>query len=276
MAAIETFFKKYGFMNYVERWESSDEPFAKFGAAVSSVDGLRINDQYSKTTWTNHICNDGKKDVKIYFTERKSTEFRNLMNMTLGQAVTEGWMSKLSLACVYNRVDNDYGVSLADHGHLKYGDVFTFNGDDYSVLYEMDYNWEGRLDRLKTLGLVTSDNTITRPFALARPPHVTQIGYSQQEDRKSFCINFVGDASSRQQLSDTWNSKAYLIPDTSTSLTLSKEGTHDTIVCTTDFTIAGIDGGDDIVVEPGRPIKLSSASRTVNAGRKGIIFHVWK
>ena len=276
MAAIETFYKKYGFLNYVERWEASDEPHGKFGTAPASVDGLRINDHFSKTTWTIHCQNDGKKDVKVFFTERKSTEFRNFMNMTVSQAVTEGFISKFSLACLYNRVDMDYGHSLSNDGDRKMGDLLTFNGDDFSVLYEMDYNWEGRLTRLKSLGLVTSDNTITRPFSLGRAPHVTEIGYSQQGDRKSFCLNFVGDASSRAQLSSSWNSKAYLIPDTSTSLTLTKAGTHDTIVCTSDFTIAGIDGGDDIVVEPGRPIKLSTASRTVNAGRKGIIFHVWK
>lgn len=276
MAAIETFYKKYGFLNYVERWEASDEPHGKFGTAPASVDGLRINDHYSKTTWTLHCAADGKNDVKVYFTERKATEFRNFMNMTASQAITEGFISKFTLACIWNRVDNDYGISMTDHGHLKMGDLVTFNGDDYSVLYEMDYNWEGRLTRLKNLGLVTSDNTITRPFSLGRPPHVTELGFSQQQDRKAFCINFVGDAATRAQLSANWNSKAYLIPDDTTSLTLTKAGTHDTIVCTTDFTIAGIDGGADIVVEPGRPIKLTSNTRTVNAGRKGIIFHVWK
>lgn len=276
MATTENLFKKYGFINFVERWEAADEPYAKFGSGAANVDGLRISDYYTKTPWVIHLCNDGKKDIKMYYTERKSTEFRNLMNMKLSQALTEGFMSKLSLACVYNRVDMDYGVSETTHADEKVGDLFTFNGDDYSVLYEMDYNWEGRLTRLKNLGLVTSDNTITRPFQLGRPYHVSQLGYSQQSDKKAFCINFVGDASTRDQLSASWNSKAYLIPDTSTSLTLTKAGTHDTIVCTSDFTIAGIDGGADITVEPGRPIKLTSDSRTVNAGRKGIIFHVWK
>ena len=272
----ESFYKKYGFFNFVTRWEEADEPYAKFGAGTAPVDGLRINDHYTKTIWVLHMCNDGKKDIKLYFTDRKSTEFRNLMDMKLNEAVTDGWISKFQLCCVYNHSDNEFGVSLSNDGNKKMRDVFTFNGDDYSLLYECDYNWDGRLDRLKTIGLVNSDNTIDNPFGFGRPPHVVQVGYYQNIDKRDICINFIGDVGTREQLSTNWNSKAYLVPDTSTSLTLTKQGTHDTLVFSTDFTIAGIDGGDDITVETGRPIKLSSATRTVNAGRRGVIFHVWK
>ena len=275
MASQQQFFKKYGFLNYVDRWEPSDEPHGQFGVGTLPADGIRLNDHFVKTIWTCHLQSDGRKTVKHFLTSRKSTDFRLLMNQTLNEAHGVGWGPRLNGAMLYNYVDQDYGTTHEEHGNCKMGDLFRFNGDDYSYEMKLDYNFWNRLDRLKTLGLVNDDNTIDDPFSQARVPHVSQITYSNQVQRNAFCINFIGDAATRTGLADDWNSKAWLIPDEETALTIQKQGTHDTIVPINNFVVAGMNGGDDITLEPGRPAKLTQ-DRTINAGKPGIILHVWK
>lgn len=269
-------FKKYNFINYVERWTTSQ--MTKFGAGISPTPGNRQVEgivDYSKTSMHCHVMSNGDKWIKVHYTEKKATDFRNLMNKTLAEAAESGWFSNVSGCAMYNRIDEDYGTSIATHGQYKMGDLFWFSDSDYSVRYRHDYNFWDRIDRLKTLGLMNDDLSIDTPFNYAIPSFPTEVTMRGMPDGRDLCMTFAGDVSNQSALSE-WNSKAYLIPNETVGLTIQKQGQMDTLVCANDFELEVVGEGPNINVEVGRPMRLESFEAQFNPSRRGLIFHVWK
>ncbi len=272
MTIEHSYFKKYNFINFVERWD--DDWHHKYGSGLSPIPGLRkLPEQvhYSKATWNCHVMTNGTKNVKVHYTAKKSTDFRALMNMTLAEAGRDGWWSKVNCCALYNRVDEQFGTCIAAHGDQTMGDLFEFNGSDYTVTYRFNYNLWDRIDRLKTIGLLNDDLSMDNPFNEVLHSFPTELQMQGDPDGRDICMNFVGDVTNPSQMVE-WNSKAYLIPDETTALTIPKRGQADTLVMTNVFTV----GDTNIPLEVGRPIRLASLSVDINQGVRGLIFHVWK
>ena len=269
-------FKKYNFITHVDRWTGAS--FNKFGSGISPVEGNRKVPglvDYSKSTMHCHVMPNGEKWVKIYYTVKKATDFRNLMNKTLAEAAQSGWFGETAGCALYNKIDDDFGTSLTVHGHHKMADLFHFGGD-YTVRYRFNYNFWDRIDRLKTLNLLNDDLSIDDPFHNVMPSFPSEVTMTGEPDGRDLCINFAGDVSNYSALSDEWNSKAYLIPNESQGLTISKQGEADTLVCANDFELEVPGEGPNINVEVGRPMRLVSPSAQFNPSKRGLIFHVWK
>lgn len=270
-------FKKYNFINHVERWTTSQ--MTKFGSGISPTPGNRQSDgivDYSKTSMHCHVMANGDKTIKVHYTEKKATDFRNFMNKTLAEAAQSGWFSNVSGCAMYNRIDEDYGTSVATHGDYKMSDLFWFSDSDYSVRYQHNYNFWDRIDRLKTLGLMNDDLSIDTPFHYTTHSFPSEVTMRGMPDGRDLCMTFAGDVSNQSALSSEWNSKAYLIPNETVGLTISKQGQMDTLVCANDFELEVVGEGPNINVEVGRPMRLESFEAQFNPSRRGLIFHVWK
>lgn len=277
MPTAMKYFKKYGFMNYVERWGGTTA--TKFGTGISPTEQQRRrpnNVDYAKATWHSHVMANGTKTVKVHYTEKKATDFRNFMNKTLNEAGNYGWFSRVNAAALYNKVDEDYGTCMASHGTYKMGDLFDFDGSDFTINYRFNYNFWDRLARLKTLGIVEANNTIENPFGDVTQSFPSEVSMTGDPDGRDLCINFIGDVTNASQMNTDWTARAYLIPDQGTGLTITKQGDADTLVCSNDFELEVVGAGPNINVEVGRPMRLQSDTCQFNPSKQGIIFHVWK
>lgn len=281
MSIANLTYKQHGFINFVTRWQDEDGDFTEKQAGAAPVQALMAkggtSTHYHRSTWSTHLCTDGTKTVKVYYTEKKASELRTLMNTKLKDAVDPNTNSRINGAMQINNVDNQYGTSIETHGEYKMGDLFNFNMDDYSLEYQFNYNWWNWTQRLKDLGLLNADMTMDNPFGVIRPSKPFQIRYhaATQVDKRAVCVNFPGDVTTYNDY-DAWNQKAYFIETDTEELTINKLGTHDTIVPINTFVVEGLNSGPDIPLEYGQPVLLSSASRKIKAGHRGIILHVWK
>ena len=125
---------------------------------------------------------------------------------------------------------------------------------------------------------VLEKSTSNRLYKVILNPETTEDQFNDlqtQVDKRAVCVNFPGDVTTYNDY-DAWNQKAYFIETDTEELTINKLGTHDTIVPINTFVVEGLNSGPDIPLEYGQPVLLSSASRKIKAGHRGIILHVWK
>lgn len=284
MANITTTYKKYGFINYIDRWDplTDGEYIRRTTALPAPTEQSRVapnNANYSKAIYHLNCQGSGTRRHTVYFTAQKDTDFRILMNTKFKDVVagTTRGISDVTLSALFNNVDQDYGVSVATHGEYTMGQLFDFNGDEYKVVYDMDYNFgvAGREARMKELGLVTADNEFTKVFGTMVPsyPMDTRIG---DPDGRSLCCNFIPPLVGTYSDLMAWNHKGYVIFNQTDTLTINKLGNDDIIIPLNDFVIEGINGGADVTCEFGRPMQLVSQSRTIKAGLGGYLLHVYK
>jgi len=282
MATITSRYKGYGFINYIDRWDPEvDGAFIRRTTALPApTEQSRIslnNPNYSKSIYHVNLQNGGTRRQVSYFTAHKDTEFRTLMNTKFKdvQGDSNRYMSHITLGALYNKVDDDFGTSIATHGEYTMGDLFDFNGDEYKATYNLNYDFHTREQRLKDIGLVSSNNEMVQVFTTMVPAYPMDTRFTHTSGR-ALCCNFIPSNVGTYADLLSWNHKAYYIFDATQSLTINKLGTDDLIVPLNDFVLEGIDGGADVTAEYGRPMQLVSSSRTVNAGMTGLLLHVYK
>jgi hypothetical protein len=282
MANITSTYKSYGFINYIDRWDpiTDGAHLRRTTSLPAPTEQSRIthnNSNYSKSIFHLNCQGSGNRRHTVYFTAQKDTDFRVLMNTKFKDVVTGSnrFVSDITLAALFNRVDQDYGVSVADHGEYTMGELFEFNGDEYKVIYDMNYNFGGREARMKQLGIVTADNEFTKVFGSMVPSYPVDSRISPSEGR-ALCCNFIPPSVGTYSDLMAWNHKGYVIFNQTDTLTINKLGDEDFIVPLNDFVIEGINGDADVTCEFGRPMQLVSQSRTIKAGMGGYLLHIYK
>jgi len=272
--STKSHYKKYGFINFFDRWTT--DTMTQFGTSAFPTTTTKLKDDYFKMNWGGQFQSDGTRAIKYFFTQKKDTDFRNLMNKTLNQAIdSDEFIAQINACCLYNRVDSAYGVSAANHGDCLMGDLFDFDGSDYSLTYQLNYNiGANKLARLKTIGLINADNTIDNPLANFRPANACEITFqSDMNDKRSVCVNFIPtNVAARSDFKSNWNQKGYFNPTSSDNTVITKLGaTTDILVPLNDFTCVK---DTNVSLEFGRPVKLVSDSVTLT-DRSGFIIHVY-